>query len=65
MMKTFDWSVIAIGGLAILTFVVLRVTQRSSSQDSTPSKQRGSGADDPGPTYSNSAYDLARLSEER
>ena len=64
-MKTFDWSVIGIGGLAILTFVVLRVTQRSSSQDSTPSKQRASGAGEPSPAYSNSAYDVERLSEER
>ena len=64
-MRTFDWSIIGIGGLAILTFVVLRVTQRSSSQDSTPSKARASGADEPSPAYSTSGYDLARLSDER
>lgn len=64
-MRSVDWSIIGIGGLAILTFVVLRVTQPSSSQDSTPSKQRASGAGDPGRTYSSSGYDLARLSHER
>ncbi len=64
-MRTFDWSIIGIGGLAILTFVVLRVTQRSSPQDNTPSKARASQASDPGPTHSTSGYDLTRLSEER
>lgn len=64
-MRSFDWSVIGIGGLAILTFVVLRVTQRSSSQEGTPDKPRASGASEPGPAYSTSGYDLIRLSDER
>ncbi len=64
-MRSLDWSIIGIGGLAMLTFVVLRVTQRSSSQDSAPSTPPTSEASEPGPAHSPSGYDMARLSNER
>lgn len=64
-MKLFDWSIIGIGGLAILTFVVLRAMQKPSPQDSAPSKAQAPGAAKPGSAYSASGHDLTQLSEER